>query len=126
MHQHQLSFTPHPADLESVVDTFKALADPTRTRLLLILASGERGVNDLVAQLEQPQSTVSRHLAVLRAADLVATRRDGVRVFYRLKDAHVGDLVAQAFAHAEHERLGLPDHQVLSTQPARTRLEARQ
>jgi DNA-binding transcriptional ArsR family regulator len=125
MHQHRLSSNPHPADLKSVVDTFKALADPTRTRLLLILASGERGVNDLVDQLKQPQSTVSRHLTVLRSADLVATQRDGVRVIYRLKDAHVGDLVVQAFAHAEHERLELPNHDSPASRPVRSSLEAR-
>ncbi len=125
MRQHPLSSTPHPADLESVVGTFKSLADPTRTCLVLLLAASERSVNDLVNLLAQPQSTVSRHLTVLRAADLVSTRRDGVRVFYRLKDAHVGDLVAQAFAHAEHERLGLPDHDSPATKPARSRLEAR-
>ena len=110
MKHHAIPPAPNPDSLEAMVETFKALADSTRARLVLLLAAGERSVSDLVVQLEQPQSTVSRHLALLRAADLVSTRRDGVRVFYRLKDAHVGDLVAQAFAHAEHERLGLPDH----------------
>lgn len=110
MKHHAIPPAPNPDSLEAMVETFKALADPTRARLVLLLAAGERSVGDLVDQLEQPQSTVSRHLSLLRAAELVITRRDGVRVYYRLKDAHVGDLVAQAFAHAEHERLGLPDH----------------
>ena len=100
MKQHAVPNTPNPESLETMVETFKALADPTRARVVLILTEGERSVGDLVELLEAQQSTVSRHLGVLRAADLVATRRDGVRVYYRLKDAHVGDLVAEAFAHA--------------------------
>ena len=122
MKHHAIPPAPNPDSLEAMVETFKALADPTRARLVLLLAAGERSVGKLVEQLEQPQSTVSRHLSLLRAADLVSTRRDGVRVYYRLKDAHVGDLVAQAFAHAEHERLGLPDH---SAEPSQAVLEAR-
>lgn len=89
---------------------FKALADETRLRVVLALLAGERSVSDLVAGLDLPQSTVSRHLAVLRHAEVVSTRRKATSVYYRLADAHLGDLVRQAFAHAEHERLGLPDH----------------
>ena len=131
MKQHAVPSTPNPESLETMVETFKALVDPTRARVVLILTEGERGVGDLVELLEAQQSTVSRHLGVLRAADLVTTRRDGVRVFYRLKDAPVGDLVTEAFAHAEHERLGLPDHEDPKkrhakrsvTKSARSRLE---
>lgn len=63
----------------------------------------------LAQRLQLPQSTTSRHLAVLRGAGVVAARRQGIQVFYRLK-SHVADLLIQAFAHAEHQRLGLPDH----------------
>ena len=123
MKHHIIPPAPNPDSLEAMVETFKALADPTRARLVLLLSAGERSVGELVEQLEQPQSTVSRHLSLLRAAGLVSTRRDGVRVYYRLKDAHVGDLVSQAFAHAEHERLGLPDH---SAKPSQAGLEEQQ
>ena len=118
MKQHAVSLEPHPTDLEFVVKTLRALADPTRARLVLLLMAGERSVGDLIDQLEQPQSTISSHLSLLRAADLVTSRRDGVRVYYQLKDAHVGDLMTQAFAHAEHERLGLPDHSDELPQPS--------
>jgi hypothetical protein len=40
----------------------------------------------------------------------VVTRREGTHIYYALKSSHIGDFVAQAFAHAEHERRGLPDH----------------
>ncbi|TYO98956.1 ArsR family transcriptional regulator [Geothermobacter ehrlichii] len=63
---------------------FKALSDPTRLRILLLLTRGELSVGDLTRALKLPQSTVSRHLAYLRAAGWVDDRRDGVRIIYRL------------------------------------------
>lgn len=111
MNHHAVSPNAHPDDRRKVGETFKALADETRIRLVLHLLDGERNVGALVEALGAPQSTVSRHLAVLRHADVVATRRDGTSVYYRLADAHLGDLVRQAFAHAEHRRLRLPDHE---------------
>lgn len=108
--EHPVPRRPHAADMDAVVETFKALSDPTRARVVLALAGGERTVSALVAWLALPQSHVSRHLAVLRAAGVVAARREANHVYYRLADAHVGRLVQQAFAHAEHVRLGLPDH----------------
>lgn len=110
MHVHHLSAQIHPTDRKTVAETFRALADETRLELVLQLLAGERSVSNLVTSLDLPQSTVSRHLAVLRHAEVVATRREGTSIYYRLADAHLGDLVRQAFAHAEHKRLGLPDH----------------
>lgn len=110
MDRHIISRTPDPADLAAVTETFKALSDPTRARVILLLIDGEHTVNDLVQALGAPQSTVSRHLAVLRTAHLVATRRERTCVYYRLADTHVGDLVWEAFSHAEHKRLGLQEH----------------
>ena len=63
---------------------FKTLADETRLRILVLLTCGELCVCDLMAALELPQSTVSRHLATLRNAGLVEDRRQGVWVYYRL------------------------------------------
>ncbi len=110
MKSHDLPRKPHPVELTAVIKTFKALSDATRLRIVLLLVHGEQSVGDLVASLDLPQSTVSRHLALLRAAELVETRRVGSHIHYRLINAHLGDLVLQAFSHAEHERLGLPDH----------------
>lgn len=107
MKGHRLSYPPHHRDLDSVTTTFKALSEPLRIKIVLLLRDSERSVGELVELLSAPQSTVSRHLTVLRAANLVATRRDGSSVYYRLASPHVGDLVLEAFSQAEHERLGM-------------------
>lgn len=65
---------------------FDALADETRRRILGLLASGEICVCHIHEALDVPQPTASRHLAHLRKAGLVATRRDGLWVHYRLAD----------------------------------------
>ena len=66
-------------------DFFTALADPTRRRILALLqAEGERCVCVLYETLGLPQPKVSRHLGVLRAAGVVATRREGLWVHYRI------------------------------------------
>ena len=67
--------------LESV---FKALADKTRLRILALLGNNEVCVCHLHDSLELPQPTVSRHLAYLRRAGLVAVRRDGVWMHYQV------------------------------------------
>lgn len=95
-----------------VSEIFKTLSEPVRVQLVLLLIQGERGVAQLVEALGQPQSTVSRHLAILRGAAVVKTRREATHVYYRLAGAHVAQLVQQAFSHAQHERLGLPDHAI--------------
>ena len=63
---------------------FKALADPTRLRLIKLLGDEEACVCSCVERLKTSQPKVSRHLAYLRRAGLVATRRDGKWVYYRL------------------------------------------
>lgn len=62
----------------------KALADPTRVRILNMLAAGEQCVFDLVDLLQVPQSTVSRHLGILNREGLIAGRRDSQFVHYSL------------------------------------------
>lgn len=65
---------------------FSALADDTRRRILGLLASGEVCVCNIHEALDIPQPTASRHLAHLRKSGLVATRRDGLWVHYRLAE----------------------------------------
>ena len=70
--------------MKKTAQLFKALSDETRLRILALLTAGELCVCDLMAVLELPQSTVSRHLAYLRHAGLVEDRRQGVWMYYRL------------------------------------------
>lgn len=66
---------------------YKALADETRLRILaLLLAEGELCVCDIIAALKLPQSTVSRHLAILRKTGWVDDRRCGLWIYYSLRD----------------------------------------
>lgn len=64
---------------------FKALADPTRRQILQELKAGEMAAGDIVALFEISGPAVSRHLAILKAADLVSERRDGNRIVYRVE-----------------------------------------
>src|SRR6267143_1043966 len=73
--------------LASVEQVFRALADTTRVRILHLLREGPLCVGDLVKILEVPQPTASRHLAYLRRAGLVRTRKNGLWNFYRLAEA---------------------------------------
>ncbi|MGE3508983.1 MAG: ArsR/SmtB family transcription factor [Vicinamibacterales bacterium] len=70
--------------LEQLEDTFKALADGTRLRILGLLGNNEVCVCHLHDSLGLPQPTVSRHLAYLRRTGLVTARRDGVWMHYRV------------------------------------------
>ncbi len=65
---------------------FKALGDETRLRIVALLSHGELCVCHLEAALNLTQPTASRHLALLRNADVVETRRDGSWVYYRLAE----------------------------------------
>lgn len=66
-----------------------AISDPVRIRLLYLLAEHPHTVSQLIDILDLPQSSVSRHLGVLRAAELVRTRRDGGHILYSLGDGRV-------------------------------------
>ena len=66
---------------------FRAFSDRTRLRILHLLSEGELCVGDLVHVLRVPQPTASRHLAYLRRAGLVVTRKNGQWNYYRLSEA---------------------------------------
>jgi ArsR family transcriptional regulator len=82
---------------------FKALADETRLRILGLLLAGEVCVCDIHESLSIPQSKTSRHLAYLRRAGLVATRREGLWIHYRL--GSVADPVLAAIVNAVRHAL---------------------
>ena len=100
-----------PEDLLSdVVETFKALSDPTRAQIVYLLTSQEYSVNELSEQVPVSASAVSHHLAKLRAIRLVRTRREGNHIYYSIDDTHVAALFKEALFHLDHVRQNLPDH----------------
>jgi DNA-binding transcriptional ArsR family regulator len=86
------------------------LADATRLHLLWLLTQGEADVSALAEATGGSRTAVSQHLAKLRFARLVDTRKDGRRVVYRLRDGHLGRLVQEGLNHADHRVTGEPPH----------------
>ena len=78
-------------DERSYSKYFKAFGDPTRLRILGLLAVKEMTVNEIVKKIELSQPTISRHLGILREAEVVIDRREGQQVFYSLNKISVGD-----------------------------------
>ncbi|MEW5795923.1 MAG: metalloregulator ArsR/SmtB family transcription factor [Candidatus Zixiibacteriota bacterium] len=68
---------------------FKAFGEPTRLRILRLLTGKPLTVNEIAERIDLAQSTVSRHLAVLREAGILSDRRDGQQVFYSLNKGTV-------------------------------------
>ncbi len=93
-----------PDAVAGLADTFRALGDPTRVRILDALSHGELCVCDLAAVLRVSQSAVSHQLRLLRGMRLVRPRRDGRVVFYALDDQHIMALFRQTLQHVEEER----------------------
>ena len=75
--------------LERIALRLKAMGNPFRLRILQALHEGEMSVTHILARVGGSQANVSKHLNVLRGADLVTSRREGVSVFYRISDASV-------------------------------------
>jgi len=79
-------------------DLLKALGQPTRLKILELLAEGERCVCEIFPAIDEEQSNISKHLAFLRAHGIVAAERRGMRVFYRLTNPRVLKLLEGAEA----------------------------
>jgi DNA-binding transcriptional ArsR family regulator len=86
-----------------LAETFKALSDPTRLRLIAALREAEVCVGDLARALGLEQSAVSHQLRLLRALQIVRARKVGRHVYYALDDDHVRGLFAQGIDHVRHQ-----------------------
>lgn len=107
----QFSGMPSEAQVRAAVTGFAMLAEPTRLRLLWLVSAEELDVSTLAARIASSVPVVSAHLAKLRLAGLVETRKAGRHVLYRARDTHVRKLIAEALFHADHQVDGLPDHE---------------
>jgi ArsR family transcriptional regulator len=88
---------------ERLAETFKALSDPTRVRMVSLLSESELCVCDLASALRMSQSAVSHQLRTLRDLRLVRWQRRGRQVFYTLDDEHVIDLFRRGRDHVTHQ-----------------------
>lgn len=96
--------------LRLIVETFEALADLTRTRILCALLNQPLCVRDLAHLTGVSESGISHQLRVLRDRRLVKARREGNVSYYEIDDHHVAALFREADYHIDHVRQGLPDH----------------
>jgi DNA-binding transcriptional ArsR family regulator len=85
-----------------VSQTFKALGDPTRIRILHLLSHQEHSVNEIAENLCLMQSTVSHQLRFLKNLRLVKYRREGTTLYYSPDDDHVMNVLQQTIHHAQH------------------------
>jgi DNA-binding transcriptional ArsR family regulator len=98
----QVDQIPTVDEVRPAVGMLKLLGDETRLRVIWALMERERSVNELAELVGAQPAAVSQHLAKLRLARLVRTRREGTRIFYVIDDAHVRRLVEEVLLHAHH------------------------
>lgn len=96
--------------LTLAVEVLRLLADPTRLQLAGLLLDQERTVSELADTIGKPVPAVSQHLAKLRMARLVTTRKQGTSVWYRVENGHVRQLVLDTIGHVEHLLDDVPAH----------------
>lgn len=98
-------------NLAEMCDLFLALSDSTRLKLIRLMANGEVSVGYLADSLGESQPKVSRHLAYLRTAGLVATRRDGKHIYYGIDwpaDADATSVIEAVVGERSQDQKGEP------------------
>ena len=105
MHAHEATveqvrnIMPEEETLFRLSELFRVFGDSTRIRILYVLFTSEMCVCDIAGLLGMTVSAISHQLRVLKAADLVRSRRDGKTVFYALADDHVRTIIGQGMDH---------------------------
>ncbi len=79
-------------DFESTF--LKAIAQPTRLKILYFLKDGEKCQCKIIPQMKEDQSSISRHLTSLKNAGILESRKEGVSVYYKIKDRRVFSILA--------------------------------
>ena len=101
---------PTEAQVDAAVAALTMLAEPSRLRLLWAASHTELDVGSIAALVGISPTAASQHLAKLRLSGLVSARRNGRRVLYSARNAHVRKLITEALFHADHHVGGRPDH----------------
>ena len=102
---------PTDRQVDVAVGALSMAAEPSRLRILWALSDGELDVATLASIAGISATATSQHLAKLRLAGLVVARRDGRRVLYSARGAHVRRLITEALFHADHQVSGAPIHE---------------
>lgn len=100
--------------VEALADTFRALGDPTRVRILDALAPGELCVCDIASLVGISESAASHQLRLLRGMRLVRPRRAGRLVYYAVDDHHILELLTQARTHVQEARIAMRESRPVS------------
>ena len=79
--------------LELKAEILKALAQPTRLKILELLRNGERCICEIIPAINGEQSNISRHISLMQKNNLVTTRKDGVRVMVKVSDPKVFEIL---------------------------------
>ncbi len=85
-----------------LAELFRSLSDPSRIRLISVMAKGEINVGSMAQQVGISESSASHHLRGLRQMRLVRARKEGRQVYYRLDDEHIADLYQRGLDHILH------------------------
>lgn len=83
-------------EIERASRSLRAMSHPLRLKILCTLSENEKSVQDIVDQVGTSQSNISQHLAILRDKDIITSRKDANRVFYRLGDTRTVNLINMA------------------------------
>ena len=79
--------------LELKADILKALAQPTRLKILELLREGEKCICEIVPAINGEQSNISRHISLMQKSHLVTTRKEGVRVMVKVRDPEIFEIL---------------------------------
>src|SRR3989441_10750271 len=90
--------------MKSISNAFRALADPTRRQILQELKRGELSAGEITACFTISGPSISRHLSILKNADLISERREGERIFYRLEPEQIAPIFGDFLS------VGCPTH----------------
>ena len=94
---------PDDKELDALSAFFKMMGDPTRIKMMCVMAQGEMCVQDIASALDMTKSAISHQLSGLKENKIVKSRREGKNVFYSIDDEHVHTVLNIAMTHVKHK-----------------------
>jgi ArsR family transcriptional regulator len=102
--KHKLSQLDRPDEVfEKAAELFRVMSAPMRLKIISSLCEGEQNVSYLLGKIATTQPNMSQHLTVLYQAGVLAKRRDGVQIYYRVVDERIADLCCAMCARIESD-----------------------